>query len=484
MNVVNEKCILPEEFCKRMRRLMGEEAEEFFRSYEKERVYGLRYNPLKFESREIFERKLSAAAGWELAPVPWCLEGYYYQPSDQPGKHPWHEAGAYYIQEPSAMSAVELLDAKPGEKILDLCAAPGGKTTQIAGKMQGQGLLVSNECYANRARILAQNVERMGICNAVVLNESTEHLAQGFFAFFDRILVDAPCSGEGMFRKDPKAAREWSLEHVEQCAVRQHEILSHAAEMLRPGGVLVYSTCTFAPQENEECLAWFLKKYPQFSLEKVDLAEQYFSSGGVPAKIQRELGKTYRLWPHKLSGEGHFAARLVKADVCGEKERMVAAGLSGRAKKERKTGNKGEDARRKEALRFFQEFEEQALQLKMEEQGQRYVLFSEQLYLLPEEMPPLDGFKVVRAGLHLGTCKKNRFEPSHALALYLHSRQARQYVELTEGEPLKYLHGETVSCGGQKGWTLVGTAGLPLGWGKAQNGIVKNHYPKGLRICY
>ncbi len=232
MNQNNQYTMLPEAFCERMRRLLGDEAEEFFNSYEKERAYGLRYNPLKFSSKEAFENSLSQTADWELQPVPWCQEGYYYQAKDQPGKHPWHQAGAYYIQEPSAMSVVELLAPKPGEKICDLCAAPGGKTTQIAGKMQGQGLLVANECYGSRAKILAQNVERMGIRNAMVLNESTERLAQGLPEFFDRILVDAPCSGEGMFRKDPQAVSEWSAENVQLCAKRQHQILSHAAGML------------------------------------------------------------------------------------------------------------------------------------------------------------------------------------------------------------------------------------------------------------
>lgn len=479
-----------------MRQLLGAEAEAFFRSYENGRAYGLRYNPLKFESGEIFEKRISQVTGWELAAVPWCAEGYYYQPSCQPGKHPWHEAGAYYIQEPSAMSAVELLGAEPGEKILDLCGAPGGKTTQIAGKMQGQGLLVSNEFYGNRAKILAQNVERMGIANTVVLNESAERLAQRFPQFFDRILVDAPCSGEGMFRKDPQAAQEWSLQHVEMCALRQREILSQAADLLKPGGVLVYSTCTFEPRENEGCMAWFLHEYPEFSLQRAECAEPYFSAGraewtdpgadGVKTQVQeQELKKTYRLWPHKLQGEGHFAARLKKAGDLREQENLLQAAVFRTGKRASKSGQNGQDARLKEAVSSFREFEEKVLRIKLGTERQKYVLFSEQLYLLPEEMPSLEGVKVLRAGLHLGTCKKNRFEPSHALALHLCPGQSQNFVELTENEPLKYLHGETVSCdSGQKGWTLVCMAGLPLGWGKAQNRMVKNHYPKGLRICY
>lgn len=467
---------LPGVFCERMQELLGKEAEDFFSSYQKEREYGLRYNPLKFESQQDFEKKVMWEPEWNLSSVPWCVEGYYYEPGEHPGRHPWHEAGAYYIQEPSAMSAVEMLDVQPKMKICDLCAAPGGKTTQIAGKMQGHGLLVSNEYFASRAKVLAQNVERMGIANTVVLNESTEYLAEKFAEFFDRILVDAPCSGEGMFRKDPQAVQEWSLENVCVCAERQQQILSHAAEMLKPGGVLVYSTCTFAAEENEQCIQHFLEHHAEFSLEPSEIGERYFSHGqDVCADL--ESGGTYRLWPHKLRGEGHFVARLRKAGNWNEET----------GGKHRRGMKKKETTEVAAAVSAFRDFQAQALRIDLEEKlSGRYVLFSDNLYLLPEGMPELSGLKVVRAGLHLGTCKKNRFEPSHALALYLHQDEAMQRVELSlEKEALKYLHGETVSCdSGQKGWTLVCVDGLSLGWGKVQNGIVKNHYPKGLRICY
>lgn len=506
--MMKENIKLPEAFCKRMQELLGEEAEEFFSSYENEREYGLRYNPLKFKSREVFEEKQEREPGWKLSPVPWCVGGYYYKPQDMPGRHPWHEAGAYYIQEPSAMSAVELLDIVPGAKICDLCAAPGGKTTQIAGKMQGQGLLVSNEFYGNRAKILSQNVERMGIANTVVLNESTEHLAQVFPEFFDRILVDAPCSGEGMFRKESETVQEWSPENVKLCAARQQEILNHAAKMLKPGGVLVYSTCTFAPEENEQCIRQFLDCHPEFSVEASEIGEKYFSHGQPEwadlecGSIEKdawseEIAKSYRLWPQKLRGEGHFAARLRKVGMSGECGNASEEKFIEKRKVGRKNTKDKEAAGLELAVADFREFQKQALQIDVEERllG-RYVLFSEQLYLLPEEMMELKGLKVVRAGLHLGTCKKNRFEPSHALALYLHPEDVKQSVELStlsgksedvavRGEAVKYLHGESISGGGeQKGWTLVCVDGLSLGWGKAVNGVVKNHYPKGLRICY
>lgn len=504
--MTNENIKLPEAFCQRMQELLGEEAEDFFGSYQREREYGLRYNPLKCKCANVFEEKQRRELGWDLTPVPWCVGGYYYKPKDQPGRHPWHEAGVYYIQEPSAMSAVELLDVRPGQKICDLCAAPGGKTTQIAGKMQGQGLLVSNEFYGNRAKILAQNVERMGIANTVVLNENTEHLAQMFVEFFDRILVDAPCSGEGMFRKEPEAVQEWSLENVAMCAGRQQEILEHAAEMLKPGGVLVYSTCTFSPEENERCLCRFLERHPEFSVETSEIGEKHFSHGqaawavlegsNVEAWMQQTT-KSYRLWPHKLHGEGHFAVRLKKAgNLDGEENADQDKPAEKRRRKNRGTWSQ-EAARMEAAVSDFRKFQEETLQINLEETlSGRYVLFSEQLYLMPAEMPEPDGLKVVRAGLHLGVCKKNRFEPSHALAMCLHLEEVRQSVELSQGdgkaedsekygEALKYLHGETVSCDcGQKGWTLVCVDGFSLGWGKAQNGVVKNHYPKGLRIQY
>lgn len=499
--MTNEDIKLPEAFCQRMQGILREEAEEFFCSFERGREYGLRYNPLKFSSQEEFEEKLRKELGYELSPVPWCAQGYYYKEGQQPGKHPWHEAGAYYIQEPSAMSAVELLGVLPGDTVCDMCAAPGGKTSQIAGRMQGQGLLVSNEFYAGRAKVLAQNVERLGIANTVVLHESTEHLAQVFPEFFDKILVDAPCSGEGMFRKDSQAVQEWSADNVALCAKRQQEILEHAAEMLKPGGVLVYSTCTFAPEENELNICHFIRKHPEFSLETAEVGEQYFRHGLTElecsstdekcsgADLQNicteELSKTYRLWPHKLRGEGHFLARLRKDGM--EEARDSLGKTAGKRRQKRRSCKDKEAVRAEAAAAAFCKFQKEALRIDLPERiCGRYVLFAEELYLLPKEMIDLSGLKVVRAGLHLGACKKNRFEPSHALALYLHQQEAKQCVNLAGcSEAVKYLHGETVPCGSaQKGWALVCVDGLSLGWGKAHNGVVKNHYPKGLRVCY
>lgn len=517
---------LPQEFKDRVRCQLGDSYEDFLAEYEKERVYGLRYNPLKIEK----ERLVDVLSSYQtvLEPADWAEEGFYYKAEAQPGKLALHEAGAYYIQEPSAMIAVSLLDPRPGDQVLDLCAAPGGKSTQIAGRLRGSGLLVSNEVIPDRAKILSRNIERMGIANAVVLNETPERLAERYPAFFDRIVVDAPCSGEGMFRKDVNARKEWSVRQVELCAARQREILSYAEQMLKPGGVLVYSTCTFAPMENEEMAAWFVEQYPQLTLTSIE-----------------------QIWPHRQRGEGHFAARFCKegglcgsmqdgeerleeedsvcgrADIdgkkagCDEKKTGLCAKKAGCDGKkagcdEKKTGcdekkiglgrknvsydGKKTDMRRRKAgchekksggkqdfiqpvMQFLTETLSQQMAEYIAEQINmgRLEVFGDQLYIKPKDIGRLDGLKVLRAGLQLGGMKKNRFEPSHALAMALHPKEAVRVLELAPKDHEKYLRGETISCTLRSGWTLVTVEGCSIGWGKAVQGVLKNHYPKGLR---
>lgn len=456
---------LPQAFVERMRESMGAEADEFFASYDSPRAYGLRRNPLKME-RAQFE----ALMPFSLEPVSWAKEGYYYPESERPGRHVFHEMGLYYIQEPSAMCVVEVADPQAGEVVLDLCAAPGGKTTQIAGRMAGQGLLVCNEIVPNRAKILSQNVERLGIRNAVVLNHSPQELEKQFPAFFDRIIVDAPCSGEGMFHKEEAALTEWSMENVAMCAARQKEILACAVNMLRPGGVLVYSTCTFAPAEDEEMVAWLLKEYPELELSPIDTAALGISEGTIAG-----MG---RIYPHRQRGEGHFVARLRKRGELTPRHRVVAAApeQTGKAgKKGKKTGTR---AKATDDWKEYEAFEKQYLRNPLS--GRRLV-FGEQLYLLPEDMPDIRGYKVLRPGLHLGTNKKNRFEPSHALALILRPSDVTQSFETDA--PENYLRGMTLSCDETlDGWTLITWQNQPIGWGKASRGVLKNHYPKGLRI--
>ena len=501
--------MLPEAFQQRMQAQLGAEYETFIKSLEGERHRALRVNPLKGgrNPSQVREQFL-ALSPWPLEPVPWEEDGFYYISGGTgecsplagagcaqagPGKHPYHEAGVYYIQEPSAMAPVAFLGAGPGEKILDLCAAPGGKTTQIAGRMQGKGLLVSNEIHPQRARILSENVERLGIRNCLVLNESPERLAEVFPDYFDRILVDAPCSGEGMFRKNENAGEEWSPENVEQCAARQDGILDCAVAMLRPGGRLVYSTCTFAPQEDEGSVSRLLGRHPELEvlspatcLNGNDGAEEgqnclaaWGFASGRPDWIDYGtrpqtpgIEKTLRLWPHKLRGEGHYLAVLQKgASQSAGDVRSLYGTERGVPERE---------------CREYLDFAADAL---TERPEGIYLRFGDQLYLAPKGMPALKGLHVLRPGLHLGTMKKNRFEPSHALALALCPGEVRRCcpVNSSEGRETSlptaaaYLKGQTFPFEGEKGWYLVTVDGYSLGWGKLAGGIMKNHYPKGLR---
>lgn len=471
--------MLPEKFLERMQNMLGEEYPAFLESLSGKRYRALRLNPLKTQIQEAKEK-----LPFVLSPVPWTKNGFYYEEEEQPGKHPYHEAGLYYIQEPSAMAPVPCLMEEPAsaaaipeqqedvsaavmpeqqeepvssERILDLCAAPGGKSTQIAEYMRGRGMLITNEIHPQRAKILSENIERMGISNAIVLNETPESLSKRFIAFFDRILVDAPCSGEGMFRKNDNAGEEWSEENVALCAERQDGILDCAATMLKPGGRLVYSTCTFAPAEDEGSVSRFLEAHPDFYLEKEE-----------------------RLMPHKVKGEGHFLAVLHREG--GQLSSAATAGT--------------EKSLALKDCKEFLDFAKEALTIPAEEltAGKILLRFGEQLYLAPAETPSLRGLKVLRPGLHLGTVKKNRFEPSHALALFLKKEQAVQAVNLAcDGTAVrKYLEGQTLTIGEgcdvemadaalPKGWCLVCVDGYSLGWGKAAGAVLKNHYPKGLR---
>lgn len=461
---------LPDEFLERMERFLGTEYEEFLASYDRERYYGLRRNPFK-ATEEEFMRRMPFA----LEKVSWAAEGYYYPADEQPGRHVLHEAGAYYIQEPSAMAVVEILDPQPGESILDLCAAPGGKSTQIAGKMRGEGLLVSNEVIPNRAKVLSQNVERMGVRNCVACNETPERMVGFFPAFFDRVLVDAPCSGEGMFRKDDTAVSEWSVEHVSMCADRQYGILEEAAKMLKCGGALVYSTCTFSPVENEGVISRFIREHGEFEIEAVSHDPAF-----VPGRPEwvcepvQGIENTMRLMPHRLKGEGHYIARLRKKGVHTAGTQPCAKGRRERKKEEIVTGR----------VEGFLTGELGLLKDWLKRQGGALQMFGEQIYLVPEAMPPMEGIKVVRPGLHIGAVRKNRLEPTHALAHALHIDEIEdreRVMELTKEQAERYLHGEGLPCTVRNGWTLLTYEGYPLGFGKAVNGQMKNHYPKGLR---
>ena len=468
--------MLPQEFEQRMQQMLQAEYPDFIKSFENSHVQSLRRNPLK-GSREDFLEKMP----FELEETAWEPDGFYYKEEAQPGKHPFHEAGAYYIQEASAMAPAVYMDAKPGERVLDLCAAPGGKSTQLGAKMGGRGILVCNEIHPARAKILSENIERMGIANALVTNETPEKLAEHFPGYFDKILVDAPCSGEGMFRKHPEACREWSAENVEMCAQRQDGILDCAARMLKDGGRLVYSTCTFAPAEDEGSVLRFLARHPEFAVEDAQKwegmtpgnagwAQEYGSLGDAAEEAFLEAHKrvperTVRLFPHHLKGEGHYLAVLKKG---GEAQGNVPArSLYGIQK-----GISEKDCAP------WREFEAENLNIRLDG---TFLKFGDQIYVAPKELPALQGLKVLRPGLHLGTLKKGRFEPSHALALALSPADARRCAKLDLLQAKQWIGGMTVLSDGEKGWYMAVLEGYGLGWGKLAGGILKNHYPKGLR---
>lgn len=428
--------MLPQQFLERMQSQLGAEYDAFLESLERPRAVALRFNPMKGDVPSL---------SFVGEAVPWEPMGYYYNPDARPGLHPYHEAGVYYLQEASAMSAVALLDPQPGERICDLCAAPGGKTTQIAGRLQGEGFLLCNEINPKRAKILSRNIERMGVANALVTNEHPQKLAEHLPSYFDRVLVDAPCSGEGMFRKEEAAVTDWSIETVEMCARRQVEILDSGAQLVRPGGRLVYSTCTFAPQENEEAVAAFLERHPDFEAEAV--TAPWFTPAGQGQ---------FRMWPHKLLGEGHFGAVLRRK---GEQE-LESAGPAG-------------EKLPKVWLDFAKEM---GIQLP----SGKAMSFGSSLYWAASEQPSIKGLKVLRPGLELGEVKKDRLEPAHALALWLKQANCMQEYSAQSKEIEAYLMGN-VTPTTQKGWCLVTVDGYSVGWGKGDGRQLKNHYPKGLR---
>lgn len=454
--------MLPKLFLERMKKLLGEEYPAFLEAFSMESRRGLRVNTIKADAETFVEEGY-----FSLERVPWTEDGFYIEGADKPGKSPLHAAGVYYMQEPSAMAPAVFLKVHPGDRVLDLCAAPGGKTTQLAAAMQGEGILVSNEIHPARAQILSENVERMGIGNVIVTNETPERLAAVFTGYFDKILVDAPCSGEGMFRKSEEACEEWSVENVALCAKRQDGILDCAARMLRPGGKMVYSTCTFAPEEDEGTVSRFVKRHPDFSIEPVEQREGFLCGQGKWVENPADgVENTVRLMPHRIKGEGHYFAVLQREGECDYLP---------------KAGNGMEKGLPAQEYSLFSAFREQYLS-NWTASG-IYLRYGEQLYLGMEGMPALKGIRALRPGLHLGAFKKNRFEPSHALALALKPEEAKQKVNLTFAEAEQYIGGQTVSVNTQaKGWCLACVAGYSLGWGKITGTVMKNHYPKGLRI--
>lgn len=453
---------LPAAFIEKYQRLLGDEAPAFFASFDQPSHSGFRTNPLKDG------QPTASLAG--ATPIEHVANGWR---GKVDGKSLDHVTGWVYSQEPSAMTVAEIADPQPGERVLDLCAAPGGKSTQLIAKMGDQGLLVANEIFKKRAAVLAENLERWGAKQAVVTNAAPDQLEPHFPDFFDRIVIDAPCSGEGMFRKEPAGLEYWHPDYPAECANRQRKILASAMTMLKPSGTLVYSTCTFAPEEDEQIIAWLLQEYPHLELVPIEKAPGMDDGRPDWADGNPDLAKCGRIFPHHFAGEGHFFAKLVDTRP---------APASAPAKKTKKKGKAPVDAQLRLTKAEAGLVLDWLTEMIPDYHPQRLVKFGSQVYAVPEAMPALTDLSLQRPGLHLGTLKKNRFEPAHALALASRPVEVTNLAELDLDQWRQYVHGDTVPVEAAKGWALVVCEGHACGWGKVVNGTLKNFYPKGLRF--
>ncbi len=468
---------LPQAFLARMSHYLAGEFDAFLASYSLPARIGLRVNTLKISPPDFLQR-----SPFHLSQVPWCPGGFTVQGAIDDGtlsagRHPYHTAGLYYLQEPSAMAAAPVLAPQPGEAVIDLAAAPGGKATHLAALMNNSGLLVANEIHPKRVWDLVENLERSGVTNAIVTNETPQRLADHFGTFFDRVLVDAPCSGEGMFRKSEIARREWKPELVPSCSLRQLAILDHAARLVRPAGRLVYTTCTFAPEENEGVIVRFLAAHPDFELESIPPSPGFHPAvpewTGLPP--DHAVRQAVRIWPHTSQAEGHFIALLVRDDISPAPEKN-AIQVDSRA-----ASPKNKSLMTNHQVNIFGDFCHATLDF--HPHASHLLLDGSYLYLREAIAPDLAGLKVIRPGWWLGIIEKGRFTPSHSLAMALNNTQARHALPLAIGDPRldKYLGGESFPDVGVDGWVLITLEGYPLGWGKRVHNQLKNYYPRGLR---
>jgi len=443
---------LPAEFVEKIKQLFvsPDEAQRFFDSLEKPRHYGIRVNTLKVsvdDFHDIFA---------DIVPSDWCSTGFYYTGQNPPSKNPLYHCGLYYIQEPSAMSAAAILDVKPGDKVLDLCASPGGKSTQMAAALAGQGLLVANDANQSRIPQLVRNLEVAGVTNAVILRETPERLARHFPDYFDKILVDAPCSGEGMFRKNLDAVLAWDKNKAARLAAIQADILENAAQMLKPGGILAYSTCTFNPTENENVIWNFLERHQDFAIVPIRHTDFGVSPANEGLCLEHPIPHAARIWPHRQRGEGHFIALLQKNGEISDSHQMKRQSLS-------KYDNK-----------FYNEF--CAKYLRNQVQSEVYA-HRDGLFVLPPECPSVAGLHVVRLGLFLGSLQKQRFTPSYALAMTLVAADFADnaVISLHPDDPRLelYLRGETFQIDAPDGYNLVCIGAYSLGFAKVLAGRLK-----------
>ena len=454
----------PVSFTEKMKAILGDEFEDFLKGYDRTRHYGLRVNRTKLSAAQ-FERM----SMYDLTPVPWIDNAFEYEENVSPAKHPYYFAGLYYLQEPSAMTPANLLPIEPGDRVLDLCAAPGGKATELGAKLNHTGLLVANDISNSRAKALLKNIELFGIPNVLVTSEPSEKLAEKFPAFFDKILIDAPCSGEGMFRKNPGMMKDWETYGPKHYSDLQRSIVPNAIRMLKPGGMLLYSTCTFSPEENEGSVKFMLDLDPD--LEIVDIASRYEGfAPGRPELIEdgiEDLKKCVRIWPHKMNGEGHFIALLRKKEKA---EEVV---------------KKAKPRKEKALPPLLEEFMKDC---DYPVNGSDIEIQEDRVYLMPEGIKGIKGLRFLRSGLLLGTLTKDRFEPSQAFAMVLKKDQYKATIDLSsiDHRVIRYLKGETIEVDDlplkrQKGWQLVCVDGFPLGWGKLVNGSLRNKYLPGWR---
>lgn len=454
----------PISFTEKMKAILQEEYEDFLKGYERTRHYGLRVNRTKL-SAEQFEKMCT----YDLEPVPWIDNAFEYEDSVSPAKHPYYFAGMYYLQEPSAMTPANLLPVASGDRVLDLCAAPGGKATELGAKLNHTGLLVANDISNSRAKALLKNIELFGIPNVLVTSEPPEKLGEKFPAFFDKILIDAPCSGEGMFRKNPGMMKDWETYGPKHYSELQRSIVPHALRMLKPGGMLLYSTCTFSPEENEGTVQFMLDL--DTDLEVVEIPNRYEGfAPGRPELIENgaeDLKKCVRIWPHKMNGEGHFIALLHKKS---KGETIVKKEKAG---KEKPLPSLLED--------FMKDCSYPVC-------GKDIEIQEDRVYLMPDGIKGVKGLRFLRSGLLLGTLTKDRFEPSQAFAMVLKKEQYKATIDLSslDHRVIRYLKGETIEVDDlplkrQKGWQLVCVDGFPLGWGKLVNGTLRNKYLPGWR---
>lgn len=473
---------LPEEYLQHMKSLLGEkEYLDYIKSFDSKRYQGLRANGIK-----ITPKRLKELAPWELEKIPWIPNGFYYGEDAKPAKDPYYYAGLYYLQEPSAMTPASTLPIHPGDKVLDLCAAPGGKSTELGAKLKGQGILISNDISNSRAKALLKNLELSGISNFCVTSETPEHLSACFPEFFDKILVDAPCSGEGMFRKERDMVKDWMEKGPSHYAKIQKQIVKEAVKMLKPGGYLMYSTCTFSLNEDEGIIKYILEEFPDMSLLSLPTFEG----------ASRGIGLTgcLRLFPHKLKGEGHFIALMHKQKPLPSASLLEEYYAGKNDKSGKEPAEVKQAASTKEEFLQVMEFLSHCRPISENSEAKqwdpaRLLEKNNQIYYLPDGFVRDTGLRFLRTGLFLGELKKDRFEPSQAFAMALRWGQYENELSFSREDDrvLRYLKGETVSLTEKEsgalssGWCLVCVDQFPLGWAKLTGQNLKNKYYAGWR---